>query len=204
VISTEAPRKVDGAPHEVIHYRFASGGREFDGTAFAPAGRFRPQDAVTVELLENEPNRNRIVGTRLHVAKAWLDPGLWFATLVVPGLLLLLGWLAGVFHLRHIVVHGDVSVATVLQIERLRWVLPATLSVRYSFKDHRAILRRGRHWVRVRGPLGQRLLSWHGDGPQTLPVLHDRRYPQWNRLAVAPDFAPDSHPEQPTATISFG
>jgi hypothetical protein len=203
VTSIEPARLVDGRPHERVHYEFAFADDSFAGAAFALEGRYEPDDAVMVELLPREPNINRIVGTRLHVARIWLHPGLWFATMVVPGFLVFLGWLAGVLHLRHVVVHGDVGVATVLQLTRVRWVLPDTLAVRYSFRDHRAVLRHGRHWVRAHGALGQRLANWRGDGALLMPVLHDRRFPQWSRLAVATDFASDSHPEPGTATISF-
>ena len=69
------------------------------------------------------------------------------------------------------------------------------LSVSYEFRDHRAGTRKNRHWVRARGALGQRLRNWSVHNPtEALPVLHDRRFPQWNRLLLPQDFLlPPAH-----------
>ena len=61
--------------------------------------------------------------------------------MAVPGGLLLLGWLAGVFQLRHVLVHGDVTVGVVHRIVRVPLVLPEMLRVDYTFRDHRAVTR---------------------------------------------------------------
>ena len=87
----------------------------------------------------------------------------WIGVMVVPGCLLLLRWLAGAMQLRHVLVHGDVSVGHVTRVVRVPLVMPEMLSVRYEFVDHRAIRRSNRHWVRARGELGGTFGAVAGD-----------------------------------------
>ncbi|CAN0501312.1 unnamed protein product, partial [Discosporangium mesarthrocarpum] len=123
------------------------------------------------------------------MSRSWLYARFWLASAVAPGALILLGWLAGLFQLRRVLMHGDVSAGRVLGVRPVRWILPEMLVVQYEFRDHRATIRRNRHWVRAHGALGSRLL--HHPSPRVndaLPVLHDRRLPQWNRILLPQDF----------------
>lgn len=181
----------DGVPRQTVHYTFRYRDQDHAGQSPTGIGGYLVGDAVAIELLPDEPNCNRIRGSQLHVKRAWLQPGSWLVGLVVPGALVLLGWLAGVFQLRQVLVHGDVSVGQVSAIAPVRWVLPPMLQVRFEFRDHRAQLRRSRHWVRQHSELGQRLLhQLHTGWFEPLPVLHDRRLPQWNRMLLPLDFLP--------------
>ncbi len=125
----------------------------------------------------------------------WVKPSVFFGLLVLPGLLALGLWFQGVFDLRRMMNSGDVGVAEVLETRRLNFVLPSTVAVCYRFRDHRAILRVGRHWVRARSALGEHLST----EPQHMPVLHHRRWPQFSRLALVQDFqkSPAPSPTSP-------
>jgi hypothetical protein len=185
-----------------IDYEFEHAGQTWRGLSFAATGRFAPGDPTTIELLPGEPNRSRIVGLRTHLIPEWLQPRAWLIGVVVPGLLLGLGYLAGVLHLRRILAHGDVSVATVQAVEPVRFCLPETFAVRFQFRDHQAREQHGRHWVRAHSRLGTRLRTMARHGKfERLPVLHDRRFPQQCRLVLPDDFAPDPRPADPAATI---
>jgi len=176
-----------------VHYSFRHRDHDQPGSSFARVGDYQVGSTATVELLPDEPNRNRIVGTVLHVSHAWLEPTNWLIAVVVPGALVLLGWLAGVFQLRQVLVHGDVAVGTVLDVAPVRFVLPEMLRVAFVFRDHHAATWRGRHWVRVHSRLGQRLCQQLQAGRfEPMPVLHDRRFPQWSRMLVPQDFLPAS------------
>lgn len=185
----EEPVHVDGKLWQWVFYDFDYGDRQIGGASMAPNGIYAVGMTVTVELLPDEPNRNRIVGTILHVDRIWLAPGSWFALTVVPGALLILGWLAGVFHLRHVLVYGDVSSAQIVTCKPVRWLLPEMVAVTFQFRDHHAVVRSGRHWVRVHSTLGARLIRQiHTGWLEPMPVLHDRRFPQWSRMLLAADF----------------
>jgi hypothetical protein len=180
----------DGIDRSAVHYAFRYRDQTLPGSSFAPLGQFALGQQATVELLPEEPNRNRLVGSLVHLERPWLQPEPWFVATVVPGALLLLGWLASAFQLRAVLMHGDAAVATVLTVRPVRWLLPQMLEVRFAFRDHRARDCRGRHWVRVHGSLGQRLLAAPAGGQGLrLPLLHDRRFPQWHRLALPEAFA---------------
>lgn len=175
-----------------VDYEFYADGHNWTANMRVPGGAWRDGQKLQIEYLAGAPTLNRIVGTPPDLAARQFDPSHTFATLVVPGLLLGLCWLAGVLHLRHVLAHGDVSSAEVLEIRRVRFCLPESLSVRFVFKDHRAQERRSRHWVRLHSPLGQRLLQLLGrTGKERVPVLHDRRFPQHCRLVLPEDFGPD-------------
>lgn len=158
------------------------------GMCYVPLGTCRVGQAVRIRVLEGDRNVHCIVGGVKHIHRQWLYARFWLLALVVPGALILLAWLTGVFQLRQVLVHGDVSVGRVLAVTPVRWVLPEMLRVQYEFRDHRARVRKNRHWVRAHGALGRRLTApsraRHKDG---LPVLHDRRLPHWNRLLLAED-----------------
>ncbi|MFN3241886.1 MAG: DUF3592 domain-containing protein [Planctomycetota bacterium] len=176
-----------------VRYRFSFRDTNLYGGSFLQAGdgadAVAVGDTVQVEVLERNPNVNRIVGGTLHIDRRWLHAQFWIVMLVTPGGLILLGWLAGVLQLRQVLAHGDVSVGKVLEVEPVRLLLPETVRVTYEFRDHRARLRKNRHWVRARGALGTRLQDWtKAARREALPVLHDRRMPHWNRMLLPEDF----------------
>ena len=179
----------DGIAWNDVRYEFVYEGTRLYGGSFAAAGRYAVGDAAEIQVLEQDPNVNRVVGGTLHIDRRWLYAQFWIVVLVTPGALILLGWLAGVMQLRQVLAHGDVSVGEVVDVEPVRFVLPETFRVTYEFRDHRARLRHNRHWVRARGALGARLRSWSKDArAESLPVLHDRRVPHWNRILLPEDF----------------
>mgnify|MGYP007073185054 CR=1 FL=1 len=188
-------RAFDGREWNFVHYRFpwSADGQEVEiyGMCFVPAGSHQPDASADVRVLADDGNVHCIVGGVLRAERRWLYARFWLVAMVVPGALILMAWLAGVFQLRQVLVHGDVSVGHVLEVHPVRFVLPEMLVVTYEFRDHHAKVRRNRHWVRTHGALGARLRR----GPQgahgrfePLPVLHDRRLPQWNRLLLPADF----------------
>lgn len=175
-----------------VDYEFYADGQNWTGTSRVPGGDYREGQAVPVEYRLGMPTLNRIAGAPPDLRAPQLDPNHTFLVLVVPGLLIGLCWLAGMLHLRHVLVHGIVSVGQVLEIRRVRFCLPECLSVRFSFKDHRAVMRHSRHWVRMHSPLGQRLMLMVAyEKLERVPVLHDRRMPQHCRLVEPADFSTD-------------
>ncbi|MDO8349191.1 MAG: DUF3592 domain-containing protein [Planctomycetota bacterium] len=181
----------DAVQRQAVHYQFRYRDQDQMGESFAALGSYAVGSTVTVELLPLEPNRNRIQGTLLHVERSWLQPGNWLLYVVVPGAVVLLGWLTGVLQLRRVLVHGDVAVGTVLDVSAVRFVLPEMLRVAFVFRDHRAVTQRGRQWVRVHSPLGKRLaLQMQAGRFEPMPVLHDRSLPQWSRMLLPQDFLP--------------
>ena len=192
-----------GAPLHWVHYDFTwqadTHSLHMNGSSFVTAPPPAVGDTVEVQVLVEEPNRNRILGSMHMIDRNYLHPQFWFAALVAPGCLLLLGWLAGAFQLRHVLVHGDVSVGRVLRVDAIPLVLPQMLRIDYEFRDHRAIVRRRGHWVRVHGALGARLLA-AGQQPthEPMPVLHDRQDPSRSRMLLPQDFLPETtHPSFP-------
>jgi len=81
----------DRIQRQAVHYSFTFRDLQLSGTCFAKVGVFHEGDPADVELLPQEPNRNRIQGTVLHIERAWLLPENWLSAVVVPGILLLLG-----------------------------------------------------------------------------------------------------------------
>jgi len=195
------PAELHGQPSEHWSYHFTvptvGGNLSLFGHCFAPAvDHLRVSQTVTVEYLAEEPQLSRIVGTRLDLLPWWVRPGLWLRVLVVPGGLCLLLWFTSALLLRHMMALGDVGVARVTAVRRLRFVVPGMLVVHFSFRDHHADERHGRHWVRVRSPLGGRLRLPDQVG-ERLPVLHGRRWPQFSRLALPADFLSERPPASP-------
>lgn len=159
------------------------------GCSFVPAGRYKVGDVVAIEVLTDSPNINRVRGGVLRADRRWLYAQFWIAAMVIPGALILLTWLTSMFQLRQVLVHGDVSVGRVVEVRTVKYVLPEMLSITYEFRDHRARMRKNRHWVRARGALGSRLKNWTiKSRDEALPVLHDRRFSHWNRLLLPKDF----------------
>lgn len=159
------------------------------GYSFAPANVYKVGDPVAVEVLIDSPNIHRVLGGVLRADRRWLYAQFWIGIMVVPGTLILLAWLTAMLKLRQVLVHGDVSVGQVLDVRVVKNILPEMLAVTYQFRDHRATVRKNQHWVRARGALGNRLRNWTTKSrKEALPVLHDRRFPQWNRLLLPQDF----------------
>lgn len=168
---------------------------------FLPSGTVQAGQEVVVEYLPDRAGICRIQGGRLDLLRWWLRPLPWLYGLVLPGIPFLLLWFLAVLRLRHMMARGDVAVAEVLACRRVRWVVPGMLSIRFRFRDHRAALRLGGHWVHGRSPLGEQLQRFDlGDRVQ-VPVLHSRRWPQFSRLALPADFAPLSPSTAPQETI---
>lgn len=181
----------DGSLRQEVRYEFRVQGVRLVGGCFLPPGERKVGDACAVEYLPDDPNRSRVRGGALHLQRDWLRARFWLAALTLPGGLLLLGWLTGVFQLRQVLVHGDAAIGLVHRVRRVAWLLPEMLAVDYTFRDHHAVVRHGRHWVRAHGELGARLLRMMDAGRyEELPVLHDRRFPHWNRMLLPQDFLP--------------
>ncbi|HEX6812502.1 MAG TPA: hypothetical protein VF384_12830 [Planctomycetota bacterium] len=187
-----------------VRYDFHWNGVRLSGISFVAGGSCAVGDEVTIEVSTTDPNVSRVKGGVLYPDRAWLQARFWIGTMVVPGVVILLGWLAGFFQLRQVLVHGDVSVGRVTAIANVRFVLPEMLRVTYEFRDHRAVTRVNSHWVRVHGPLGSRLVrQMHTGWLEPMPVLHDRRLPQWNRMLLPGDFLPQaSHHALPANGIT--
>lgn len=174
---------------EVVYRFMDASGISREGKSYAEGSLYQVSNPVIVEYLAGEAGINRIVGTRgLNLLPPWVQPSLFLGLLVLPGLLALGLWFQGVFDLKRMMGTGDVGVAEILEIRRQRLVLPSMLAVCYRFRDHRAIPRVGRHWVRARSALGEELAS----EPTHMPVLHHRRWPQFSRLALVCDFRGDA------------
>ncbi len=191
----DAPRAWQGRDWQDVRYTFEvpidGQSITFYGGCFVPAGAWREGEPVEIEALRGDANKNRIVGGALHAERQWLRAKFWITVLATPGALLLLGWLAGVFQLRRVLVHGDVSVGVVHAVRAVPWLLPEMLRVDYTFRDHHAKTRHNHQWVRTHGELGARLLQQQRAGRyEEMPVLHDRAMPWWNRMLLPQDFLP--------------
>lgn len=185
------PRQVDGQLRQDVRYDFPFLGANLRGGCFVPAGAWYVGEPVDVDVLDDDPNVSCIPGGILHLDHDWLRARFWITAMAVPGALLLLTWLVGVFQLRHVLVHGDVSSGLVHRVVPIPYVLPEMLRVDYTFRDHRAAVRHNHHWVRAHGELGTRLLQQlQANCYEEMPVLHDRRLPQWNRMLLPADFLP--------------
>ena len=195
VTRVDPARRWDGRTWQSIAYRFTYHADGQDllgyGGCHVPEGPWRIDDVVPVDVLVEDPNVSRVPGGVVHLDQDWLRARFWISAMAVPGGLLLLGWLAGVFQLRQVLVHGDVSPGLVHRVVRVPWVLPEMVRVDYTFRDHHAVTRHNHHWVRAHGALGRRLLQQAATGAfEEMPVLHDRGLTQWNRMLLASDFLP--------------
>jgi hypothetical protein len=205
----EPPGTWEGRAWQQVRYHFqmpvAAHTSNRSGLCFVPAGAWQPGDPVEVDVLVDDPNVTRIPGGVVHLDRQWLRARFWITVLAVPGAMVLLGWLAGMFQLRRVLVHGDVSIGVVHRVRRVPHVLPEMLRVDYTFRDHRAVTRHHHHWVRAHGELGARLLQqMQQNRYEEMPVLHDRRLPQWNRMLLPQDFLPADaapRPDLPADTI---
>ena len=175
-------------PAERVTYQFDNGSLTHRGMCFTPAGTHTVGARVAVEVLPDLPHLHRIAGSRLDLLPWFLQPETWFALTIVPGCLALLAYAAGSMHVRSVLAHGDVGVALIGSARRIPLVIPAMLDVRYRFRDHRAKECKGRHWVRVHGELGRRIMEHLQGSTDVLPVVHDRKWPQYSRLVLPTDF----------------
>jgi hypothetical protein len=179
----------DGEPAVVVTYRFTLPGESpHEAECFARHGRFAVGDRAPVRFLADETHVHCLEGGRLSLVGDWLTPVI--ALFVLPGLLCLLLWLQGVFALKAVLRDGDVAVARIVDVAPVRLVLPAAYAVRYEFRDHRAETRTGRHWVRARSTLGERIAA----RARRAIVVHSRVHPQHSRLVLAEDFLPQATP----------
>jgi hypothetical protein len=183
----------DDLPADSVHFEFRWNGQDLRYECFSRPGIYAVGQRVEIELLANEPHICRIVGTRLHLLPKWLSPAAWFRWVVLPGFALLTLWFCLVLRLRRTMSRGDIAVAELDQVRRLRFVVPAMIAATYHFRDHHAAVRRGRHWVPLRSPLGMRLeVLRRRDEHCRMPVVHSRAQPDRNRLTIADDFVRSS------------
>lgn len=184
-----------GLARQQAAYEFTWDGEKHTGNASVPTGSLVAGQDVEIRVLTEQPGINCVVGGVLFLDRVWLRPAFWLAVLAAPGALVLLVWLAGFVVLRRVLEHGDATVGRVVGIHEVVLVVPEMLRVTYEFRDHRAVLRVGSHWVRTRGDLGARLLQQRrAEKFEALPVLHDRAVPRWNRLILPADFLVDPAP----------
>lgn len=181
---------LDDLPADRITYTFESqGGHAETGRTFGHQDSFVEGREYPVEYLPGETEKNRLVGTRIGLLEDMVSPVL--GAVVLPGVLVLLLWLQSLWSLRMTLAHGDVAVARLTRIERVRGVVPVTVRAYYRFRDHHARWCEGAHWVRARSLLGEQMAQ-----PQReVAVVHDRARPERSRLVTASDFA-GSRPRQ--------
>lgn len=185
---------IGGEPAEVVDYEFRYGmpgspePTTWKGASFARAGQFHRDQLVPVQLLAAEPNRSRILGARANLTPATVRPTLWLAVFVLPGFGFGIAYLLGVLHLRRILVHGDVGIATIASVRKVPFVLPEMWSVQFRFRDHHAQERASHHWVRAHSRLGARLRRAADGSGESIPVLHERSRPTRCRLVLPEDF----------------
>lgn len=188
------PRRMtlDGEPAARVAYRFpVEGELPLEGQSLAPRAAHTVGGPAEVQFLAAEPHVNRLVGARINLVHDYAAP-LW-RWVVLPGLAALVLWFGWVLGMRHVLAHGDVALAELDEVRELRYVIPRMLRVQYRFRDHRAVRRFGRHWVRARSVLGTKLLGH--PSPTHAPVVHARRRPWQSRLASADDFVPQATPQ---------
>ena len=177
--------RVQGRQIARVRFRFDSAPNQpMEGEQFLPADKYQIEQPIDVEFVRSEPHRNRIAGERLsQIGNMSLPLWRWF---VMPGLAALMLWLLGVERTRRLLRSGDVAVAELIDVRPLAFVLPSMLRVTYRFRDHRARQRSGRHWVRARSCLGQKLSTT--PTPTLAPLVHDRLRPWRNRVVTVDDF----------------
>ena len=139
-------------------------------------------DRIPVEYAATRPFVSRPEGGRIALVPPLDQVFFWF--LLAPGLACIATWILAVLRLRRLMAHGDIAVAEVMTLDEVRYILPTTLRVMYSFRDHHADQRMTFHWVRARSALGMRLMA----KPKQIAVLHSRDGRGASRLVMATDF----------------
>ena len=184
------PETIYLPPAEHAVYTFVDAdGHARDGKCFVLPDAVDVGASVDIEYVGVSPEINRIRGGRIGRLPDYVTPA--FRLTVIPGLAFLAMWLYSVLRMRRVLIFGDAAVAELTEIRRLPVINPGTLAVSFRFRDRRARITDGRHWVRERSALGQRVLEATTD----MVVVHDRRRPRWHRLVVAEYF----HPPPPLA-----
>jgi hypothetical protein len=216
VVAVEARNTWRGQPADLVSYRFGSGGDQQRGRSFTAPGLAQVGTSIEVEHLDGDPGLSRVLGGELYARPAWQEAAL--RVTVAPGAALLAAWWLGVLRLRRTLRRGDSAVAEPYAVRRLTFMVPTMLEVRFRFRDRQARVREGRHWVRARSELGERLTTtgrrtiedggrvlgrpvrpgstppvpdWRIERSTDLPrlcVVHDRGAPQRHRLVAAADF----------------
>jgi len=181
-VETSAATIHKTAAERVTYYFLTGDGTTVRGSSFGRAGEFAVHGRVPVRYLASAPETNRLQNTRISLLGDMVTPVT--TTVVLPGAVLLLCWLLGVWRFRRLLAHGDAAVAELTRVEPVRWVVPVMLRVHYRFRDHHACWCEGHHWVRARSVLGERLTT----RPGQLVAIHDRRHPASNRLVTADGF----------------
>jgi hypothetical protein len=115
----------DGKLADLLEFKFTYAGQSLTNQCFGPSGLFVLGEKVEVELLPDELHMSRITGTWLDLLPVWLSPWTVFRCLVLPGFALLLLWLGLVLRLRRTMSIGDVAVAELDSVRRLRRDGPA-------------------------------------------------------------------------------
>lgn len=188
-------------PRWLVYFRFQPTPRTTaEGEAYVDAEP--PRGApLEVEFLPGEEHVSRIVGThrsRLAALSAPIWQSLW-RWMMLPGLGALLLWWLGVLRTRNLLIRGDVAVAALDRVTPVALVVPGMLHVAFSFRDRRARVQHGWHWVRARSRLGLKLQA----APAQAPVVHDRDRPWICRVVTGDDFVgstDDSEPRLPDFT----
>lgn len=194
IVTKVVANTINGPPPgrwQYVHYAFEFGEVRREGSSMAPFGKHHIGERVVIDIAPEAPGIHCILGGKCHFDRVLLRPETWLGIMVMPGLFLMFGYVTGTFRLRQVLVHGDVSTGKLLTTRPIRGVIPDSLLITFEFRDHRAVLRRGRHWVRARSSLGQLARRQVETGWfEPLPVLHDRKMSQWNRMVLAEDFLP--------------
>jgi hypothetical protein len=189
---------------ELVEYEFAYGmpgnttPTTWHGASFAILGKHHRDDTVRVQLLPAEPNRSRILGERANLTPKGIGPSIWLWTLVVPGFFLGIVYGLGVLRLRRILNTGDVGIARLRGVRRIRFILPEMWLVEFQFRDRNALEKTTRHWVRAHSGLGARLQRIRDGSDEGIPVLHDRNKARLCRLALPEDFILSGNPQPPS------
>jgi hypothetical protein len=223
VTAIEARSSWRGDAMDLVRFRFQAGdGIAQDGASFFARGVHAVGEEIEIEY-SPKTGDSRVLGGSLVQPMEATGTAFWIT--VVPGVGLLLLWLAAVLRMRHVLRHGDVAIAEPVEVRRVPFMVPTMLEVRFRFRDRSARVREGRHWVRARSELGERLSTasarprteprvlwtpkrglapvvptdWQTVRSSDLPrlcVIHDRARPQDHRLVTASDFEP-SPPHSP-------
>ena len=166
-----------------IRYRFHDHeDREWLGAVLVDHVEVQAGSPCTVEYLAQDPELNRLEGTRRTVFGTYF--GIFIGVFGLPTVALFLMWLRGVVRCRLVLREGTRAVAKITECRRLRGVNPPQLKVRYEFEDAARQLQTGSHWVGARSRLGKALDA----GELRADVVYDENDPLHSRLVTARDF----------------
>jgi hypothetical protein len=179
---TKVEGGADGRPIRPS-YRFTtrSGRPLLNCRAFLDQKGIAENDPIEVEYVPGQPYINRPVGGKIALVPPLHLTFVWFFR---AGVLCFAIWLTAVWRLRRLMIHGDITVGTVTATHPVPYVMPTTLRVDYSYRDHNAHEKTASHWVRARSALGIRI----AENPKQIAVLLGRSGPGVSRLVMADDF----------------